>query len=31
MAKGTDSYRRLKGETDLAKGDEKRIKRLLGQ
>ena len=30
MAKGKDSYRRLKGETDLAKGDEKRAKRLLG-
>ncbi len=29
-AKGKDSYRRLKGETDLAPGDEKRIKRLLG-
>ena len=30
LAKGTNSYRRLKGETDLAPGDEKRIKRLLG-
>ncbi|MXZ07203.1 MAG: 50S ribosomal protein L35 [Acidimicrobiia bacterium] len=30
LAKGKDSYRRLKGETDLAKGDEKRAKRLLG-
>lgn len=30
MAKGKDSYRRLKGEADLAKGDEKRAKRLLG-
>lgn len=31
MAKGKDSYRRLKGETDLAPGDEKRMKRLLGR
>jgi len=31
MAKGKDSYRRLKGETGLAKGDEKRAKRLLGR
>lgn len=30
LAKGKDSYRRLKGETGLAPGDEKRIKRLLG-
>jgi ribosomal protein L35 len=30
MAKGKDSYRRLKGETDLAPGDAKRVKRLLG-
>ena len=30
MAKGKNSYRRLKGETRLAKGDEKRAKRLLG-
>jgi large subunit ribosomal protein L35 len=31
MAKGKDSYRRLKGETTLAPGDEKRVKRLLGR
>lgn len=31
MAKGKNSYRRLKGETDLGKGDEKRAKRLLGR
>ena len=30
LAKGKDSYRRLKGETDLSKGDAKRVKRLLG-
>ncbi len=30
MAKGKNSYRRLKGETGMAKGDEKRAKRLLG-
>ena len=30
MAKGKDSYRRLKGEADLAPGDKKRAKRLLG-
>jgi len=31
LAKGKNSYRRLKGETSLAKGDEKRAKRLLGK
>ena len=31
LAKGKNSYRRLKGETGLAKGDEKRAKRLLGK
>ena len=31
MAKGQNRYRRLDGETDLSKGDEKRMKKLLGQ
>lgn len=31
LAKGKDRYRRLDGETGLAKGDEKRMKKLLGQ
>ena len=30
LAKGKDSYRRLKGEADVAGGDAKRAKRLLG-
>lgn len=31
LAKGKDRYRSLEGETGLAKGDEKRMKKLLGQ
>ncbi len=31
LAKGKNSYRRLSGETDLSKGDEKRMRKLLGQ
>lgn len=30
VAKGGDSYRRLKGDTDLAPGDAKVIKKMLG-
>lgn len=30
LAKGNDRFRRLKGETDLAPGDEKVARRLLG-
>lgn len=30
-AKGVKRYRRLSGETDLSKGDEKRVNRLLGR
>jgi len=31
LAKGKKSYRRLKGETTLAKGDRKTIKKQLGR
>ena len=31
LAKGGDRYRRLDGETDLAPGDEKVVKRMLGE
>jgi large subunit ribosomal protein L35 len=30
LAKGNDRYRRLKGETELAPGDAKVVKRLIG-
>jgi large subunit ribosomal protein L35 len=30
LTKGNDRYRRLKGETDLAPGDAKVVKRLIG-
>ena len=30
LAKGKDRFRRLSGETDLAPGDEKVVKKLLG-
>lgn len=30
LAKGKDSYRRLKGEADLSGGDQRRAKRLMG-
>ena len=30
LAKGKNSYRRLKGDADLAKGDRRRAKRLMG-
>lgn len=30
LAKGADRYRRLAGEADLATGDRKTVKRLLG-
>lgn len=30
LAKGKDSYRRLKGDADLARGDHRRAKRLMG-
>lgn len=31
LAKGAQRYRRLSGETDLAPGDAKRVKRMLGR
>ncbi len=31
LAKGKDSYRRLKGETELTTGDRRNVKRLLGR
>ncbi|MBK5267298.1 MAG: 50S ribosomal protein L35 [Acidimicrobiia bacterium] len=31
LAKGKDRYRRLDGETGVASGDAKRMKKLLGQ
>lgn len=31
LAKGKKRYRRLSGDTDLSKGDAKRMRRLLGQ
>ncbi len=31
VAKGVKRYRRLSGETELAPGDAKRVKRLLGR